>query len=242
MHFSRYEFCKLRQIPSNFAASLSPRLLRTKREGLSDAEAYAQAEKISSQKNPTVSAKVGRGKSLFKEDGTPYAPWMANYPTDYNNAVIKSKTDARGKLAADPQLAELSGVGVDWKMLGDELELKWSTGREENNLGFIVWRRAGRESEWEKVCDYNSAPAELASKGQEGGSYSFIVTDPSPGSWVYRISDVDSKGNISDLSQTLVEIESEEDSNVRKLALGVLIAVLLIALAAGLSLDPLSAT
>ncbi len=165
---------------------------------------------------------------------------MANYPTDYDDSVIKSKSDARGKLAADPQLAELSGVGVAWKMLGDELELKWSTGSEEGNLGFVVSRRAGRDTQWKKVSDYVDAPAELASKGPEGGTYSFLVTDARPGSWVYRISDVDSNGNFSDLSQTLVEIESEEDTKTRTIALGILITVLLIALAAGLSLDPLS--
>lgn len=210
--------------------------------GISQEESYAQAGKAAAQKKPVKSDRVGREKNLFREDGTPYAPWMANFPTDYDTTIIKSRTDAKGKLAADPQRAELSGVGVSWKMLGDELELTWSTGSEEANAGFIVSRRPGKTDEWQKVADNTSNPAELASKGTAGGKYSFIVTDPSPGSWVYRISDVDRSGNVSDLSQTLVEIESEQDSRTQKIALAALIAVLLLSLIAGLSLDPLAST
>lgn len=213
-----------------------------KRMGLTEEEARAQASKARAQSSPVKSDKVGGAKSLFKEDGTPYAPWMANFPTDYDTSVVKSRTDAKGKLAADPQRAELSGVGMSWKMLGDELELKWTTGNEEDNVGFIVSRRQGKTDKWEKLADNNTAPAELASKGPEGGSYSFIVADPSPGSWVYRVADTDKNGVVSDLSQTLVEIESEQDSQVQKVALVVLVAILLAALAAGLSLDPLSST
>ena len=210
--------------------------------GLSEEQAYAQAAKARAQANPVASNKVGGAKNLYKEDGTPYAPWMTGVIESPDAAVVKSRTDAKGKLAADPQRAELSGVGVSWKMLGDELELKWSTGSEEGNLGFVVSRRQGKTETWEKVCDYTEAPSELASKGVEGGNYSFIVPDPTPGSWVYRISDVDTKGNVSDLSQTLVEVESEQDGRTQKLALAVLVIVLLLALFAGLSLDPLSST
>ena len=210
--------------------------------GLTEEQALAQASKVAAQSKPVKSDKVGGAKNLFKDDGTPYAPWMADFPTEYDTTVIKSRTDAKGKMAMDPQREELSGVGISWKMLGDELELKWTTGNEEGNVGFIVSRRQGKTETWEKIADYATAPAELASKGREGGKYSFIVPDPSPGAWVYRVADIDRTGKVSDLSQTLVEIESEQDSRFQKIALAVLILILGVALAAGLSLDPMSTT
>lgn len=211
-----------------------------KRMGLTEEQAYAQALKAQKQKNPVKSQKVGGSKNLLKPDGTPYAPWMANVSAEYDSSVIKNKTDATGKLAADPQSAELSGVGMSWNMLGDELELKWATGSEDNNQGFVVYRRQGKSDKWDKLADYRDAPGELASKGPEGGSYSFLVQDPQPGSWVYRVSDVDQNNNVSDLSQLLVEIESDEDSKTRTIALIVLLAILGLALAAGIFFDPLS--
>lgn len=45
---------------------------------------------------------------------------------------------------------ELSGQGLVWRMLGDELELRWATGSEEGNKGFIVTRRQGKTQTW--VC------------------------------------------------------------------------------------------
>lgn len=210
-----------------------------KRMGLSDEQAYAQARKQQKQSNPVKSAKVGGRKNLFREDGTPYAPWMGNI-AEYDATVIKKRTDAVGRLAADPQLGELSGVGMTWKMLGDELELSWATGAEEGNRGFVVYRRAGKSDAWEKVSDFRDKPGELASVGPEGGKYSFLVTDAKPGSWVYRVSDCDQNNNVSDLSQVLVDIESEEDSQVRLIALVLLLGILALTAIAGLSLDPLS--
>ncbi len=214
-----------------------------KRAGVSEEEAIRQAAKATGKSTgEKKEAKVGRGKSLFKPDGTPYAPWMANFPSDYNDAVVKSKSDAVGSLRYDPQRAELSGVGLSYKLLGDELELRWSTGGEEGNVGFVVSRRGTREETWTKVSDYKDKPAELASKGPEGGTYSFLVTDPSVGNYVYRVSDVDTEGNVSDLAQCLVEIEAEEDTRLRLVALAVLLLVLGAALFAGIVFDPLSTT
>lgn len=203
---------------------------------------YAQAAKAVSQRNPTTAKSVGGKKSLLRPDGTPYAPWMGT-PAEYDNSVKKSRSDATGRLAADPQLAELSGVGLSWRLLGDELELRWSTGSEEGNAGFIVSRRLAREEKWSKVSDFQDKPAELLSKGKNGGDYSFLVPDPAAGAVVYRVSDVEAAtGEVSDLSQCLVDIDAPEDSSVRNIALAVLVVVLVAALAAGLSLDPLSST
>lgn len=213
-----------------------------KRMGLTEQQAYAQAAKAQSQSNPIKSSKVGGVKSLLKPDGTPYAPWMANVSPEYDSTVIKKRTDATGRLAADPQYAELSGTGLSWKMLGDELELRWATGAEDNNKGFVVYRRAGKSDKWEKISDFRDKPAELASKGPDGAVYSFLVPDAQAGSWVYRVSDCDQNNNVSDLAQVLVEIESEEDTRVQKIALIALLIILGLAVFVGLSLDPLSTT
>ncbi|KAI0561445.1 hypothetical protein FGB62_82g072 [Gracilaria domingensis] len=212
-----------------------------KRMGLSEEEAYAQARKAQKQRNPVKSDKVGGVKNLLKPDGTPYAPWMA-VSAEYDPSIIKKRTDATGRLAADPQSGELSGAGLSWKMLGDELELKWATGSEEGNKGFVVYRRAGKSDSWQKLSDYRDRPAELCSKGPDGGVYSFLVSDVEPGTWVYRVSDVDENDNVSDLSQILVEIESAEDTRIQKIALAALLAVLALAALVGISLDPLSST
>lgn len=210
-----------------------------KRMGLNDEQALNQANKIQRQSNPTPGSRVGGKKSLLKPDGTPYAPWMQNVSPDYDSTVIKQRTDATGKLAADPQSGELSGAGMSWKMLGDELELRWATGSEEGNRGFVVYRRKGKSDKWQKISDFRDKPAELASKGSKGASYSFLVPDAQPGSWVYRVSDVDQNNNVSDLSQVLVEIESAQDSKTQQIALIALLLLFAVAIFAGLSLDPL---
>lgn len=210
------------------------------RMGMSDEEARAQALKQMNQANPVKSNKVGGAKSLFREDGTAYAPWMADFPTEYSNKVIKNRTDATGRLAADPQLGELSGVGLTYRMVGDDIELLWATGSEEGNKGFVIYKRKGKASDWEKITDYRSKPVELKSKGPEGGKYSFLIEEPSAGTWVYRVSDVDANDNVSDLSQVLIELESPEDSKFQKVALIGLIVLFAIAFAIGVSLDPQS--
>lgn len=210
-----------------------------KRMGLTEEEAVAQARKQQNQSKPVRSERIGGGKNLFKPDGTPYAPWMTGISADYTPTVIPNRTDATGKLARDPQQGELSGVGLTWKMLGDDLELSWGTAAEERNVGFVVYRRKGKVDEWEKIADYRNDSA-LISKGTQGGTYSFIVEEAEPGTWVYRVSDVDTSKNVMDLAQVLVEIESKGDNKLRAIALGVLLAVLLFAVLVGLSLDPQS--
>lgn len=208
-----------------------------KRMGLSENEAKEQAKKQQKRKTPNRSDRVGRAKNLFRPDGTPYAPWMANFPTEYDASIIKKRTDATGRLAADPQLGELSGVGLTYRMVGDSLKLIWSTGLEEDNLGFAVYRRRGKSPDWEKLADYRSEP-QLKSKGSKGGSYNYLIEEPESGTWVYRVSDVDSNENVCDLSQVLVEIDSAEDKKSQKIALIGLLAALVIAAVIGLLFDP----
>lgn len=184
--------------------------------------------------------KVGGKKSLLKPDGTPYAPWMGGLAAEEGpRKVKKPKTDAKGRLANDPQAGELAGVGLNGRLLGDEVDLRWETGTEENNKGFKVTRRAGKSDTWEFVADYQTAPSELQTKGPEGGAYAFIdATNPPPGTWIYRVSDVSKDGTINDLAQCMVEVESSNARSTQTIALAVLVILAVGLVVAGLSLDP----
>uniref|UniRef100_A0A7S1EU49 Uncharacterized protein n=1 Tax=Timspurckia oligopyrenoides TaxID=708627 RepID=A0A7S1EU49_9RHOD len=200
------------------------------------------AADIAAAASPTKKErKVGGKKSLYRPDGRAYAPWMIGTlieePGEF--APVASKTDAKGKLAVDPQQQELAGVGLKSKMLGDELELSWSTGSEENIAGFSLQRRRGKDSVWEQLDDYKTSK-DLKSKGVKGGDYSYLIPKPEPGTWIYRVSDVSENGAVNDLSQTLVEIESEEDQKKQKLALAVFVILAVIFAAIGFLSDPQS--
>jgi len=186
--------------------------------------------------------KVGGKLSMYKEDGTPYAPWMvgAVNEEEIGRKEIKPKTDAKGKLAVDPQSQELSGLGLKFKVLGDdEIEVAWSTSGEDGILGFVVQRRKGKETKWETVSDYKLNP-KLKSVGGAGGNYSLVDDSVSPGSWVYRVSDISEGGKQNDLAQGLVEIESSSDAMKQKIALGVFIVLSIGLGALGLIADPQS--
>jgi len=186
--------------------------------------------------------KVGGKASLYKPDGTPYAPWMIGAVQEEAGAAAgrKPKTDAIGSLANDPQAQEVAGVGLRYKLLGDDLLLNWSTGDEAGNQGFLIRKRKGKTDEWVKVADYKSHPAELTSKGSLGASYTFMDKNAEPGTWVYRVTDVDKNGNMSDLSQTVVEMQSAGEQRTQVVALVAVVGILLVLGFLGTSLDPIS--
>jgi len=77
------------------------------------------------------------------------------------------------------------------------------------------------------------------SKGPEGGTYKFLDTTASPGGWFYRISEKTSTGEESDLSQCLVEIQTEDEQKFTLAAtVGIALTVVL-AIVAGISIDPI---
>lgn len=219
-----------------------PRYARMCENGPGEATGEAGSEETKSltgENNNTTTAKkdkgekkVGGTKSLLKPDGTPYAPWMRVAAGSEDSTSVRRKTEK-----------ELTSVGLKTKYLGDELELSWRTGGEAGNLGFVISRKSAREgSEFKVLDDSTSARADLSSKGPDGGSYSYLVRTniaQTPGSWVYKLSDIDAEGNITDLAQTLVEVEAAEDTKLRSIALAALLAVLAIAVFFGLSLDPM---
>ncbi|KAK1861084.1 hypothetical protein I4F81_003668 [Pyropia yezoensis] len=216
-------------------------VLRMAEEGAApEADVKAEVTEDAPAPKKKKEKKVGGKKSLLKPDGTPYAPWMGGLVEEEGpRKVKKPKTDAKGRLANDPQAGELAGVGLNGRLLGDEVDLRWETGTEENNKGFKVTRRAGKSDTWEFVADYQTAPSELQTKGPDGGAYAFIdATNPPPGNWIYRVSDVSKDGTINDLAQCMVEVESSNARSTQTIALAVLVILAVGLVVAGLSLDP----
>ena len=145
------------------------------------------------------------------------------------------------------------------------MELKWSTGNEEGNAGFIVQRRQGGAlltGASSAACPRRPSPlclcsagtdafadlesfesfAPLRTKGPGGGDYTFIDDTCSPGTWVYRILDCDSTGTRSAVCQKLVEIDAQSEQTFTLIVGGVIAALALALVAAGISADPIQTT
>mmetsp|Transcript_21892 Transcript_21892/g.34404 ORF Transcript_21892/g.34404 Transcript_21892/m.34404 type:complete len:259 (+) Transcript_21892:50-826(+) len=204
-------------------------------EIITDLEAY-EAEKR--KKAP---------KGMFNAEGKPYAPWMMDSvdaekakQAQENRRARKAaeKKAAQGALLVDPQAMELSGVGLKTKMVGDECEISWGTGDETGNKGFIITKRRGGSDDWQVVASYTDW-APLNSKGPAGGQYTYMDSDTEQGTWIYRVSDVNTQGQTSDLCQALVEVQDQGQQMATKAFAVGIIGVFGALLAAGLFLDPL---
>jgi len=143
----------------------------------------------------------------------------------------------------DPQAAELGGGGLRSKVISeDEVELRWSTGNEAGNVGFLVQRRAGGSNAFEVIASYESVGA-LKSKGPQGGVYSYLDdTVPSVGTWVYRVLDCDTKGMKQAICQKLVEVDSQSEQAATLVIGGVLAGIALVLFGAALFADPIQTT
>jgi hypothetical protein len=182
--------------------------------------------------------------------GVDYAPWMKVDEQDEAKmrAVMREKAEARrkrelqekevsGNLYFDSQAQELSGTGLNAKVISGEVELEWATKTEKNTKGFIVKKRPAKTDNFSVLASYEEW-GPLVSKGAAGGVYRFTDTDSSPGGWVYRISECDNNGNEADLCQCLIEVQTDQEQKAALFA-GVGIGVFLVgAVVAGLVLDP----
>lgn len=194
--------------------------------------------------------KTKKISNLRNANGVDYAPWMNMSAEDEDKIrqVMKEKAEARrkrqlqeqsvsGNLYYDSQAQELSGTGLNAKVIDGEVELEWATKTEKNTKGFIVKKRPAKTEEFSVVASYEDW-GPLVSKGAEGGVYRFLDTSSSPGGWVYRVSECDNSGKEADLCQCLIEVQTAEEQKAALIA-GVGIGVLLIgAVVAGLVLDP----
>lgn len=195
--------------------------------------------------------KMKRASNLRNANGVEYAPWMNITPEaeDEIKTVMKQKAEARrkrkdqeagvsGALLMDSQAQELSGGGLNIKVVSDnEVELTWATSSETSTKGFAIKRRPSRTEEFTTVASYETW-GPLASKGVDGGQYSFLDDGVAPGGWVYRITECETNGSENDICQALVDVQTADEQRGAIFA-AVGISVLLAgAVVAGLVLDP----
>lgn len=190
--------------------------------------------------------------NLRNEKGVDYAPWMAISEEDEAEIrkIMKAKTVARrlreeqqrsvsGSLYLDSQAQELSGTGLKAKIIDEDVELEWATKSETDTKGFVVKRRAAKTDEFVTIASFeNWGP--LQSQGKEGGIYRYLDTEVPPGGWVYRVAECDNAGTESDLCQCLVEVQTKEEQQAAVIAAVSIGVLAVLAVVAGLVLDPLN--
>jgi len=211
------------------------------------AELAAQSEKPEDLSEDAQ--RVYRG--MRSSTGVEFAPWMkvdaekiAEAKRQREERKARSVGGPSDAMLIDPQAAELgAGGGLKSKVLSEEeVELRWSTGDETGNLGFIVQRRKGGSQNFEDIESFESF-GPLKTKGVSGGEYTYLDdTLPGPGTYVYRICDQDTTNTRSAICQKLVEIEDASEQT-QTLIIGGAIALLAVALvAAGIASDPIQTT
>lgn len=195
--------------------------------------------------------KTQRMSNLRNSNGVDYAPWMNISEDDENKIrqIMAEKTaarrarqqqemDVRGNLLRDSQAQELSGTGLNYKVIDGQIELEWATKTEKDTKGFIVKRRKAKTDDFDTIASFEDW-GPLASKGEDGGIYRYLDTDVTPGGWVYRITESDNDGNESDICQCLVELQTDEEQRGAVIAAAGIAVVAVLATVAGLALDPL---
>jgi len=196
-------------------------------------------------------AKTKRMSNLRNANGVDYAPWM-NISEEDEEKIRQitlerararqirkeQETKVSGNLYFDSQAQELSGTGLNYKVIGGDVELEWGTKSEKDCAGFIVKRRPAKTEVFDVIESYvNFAP--LASKGPDGGVYRYLDTSVSPGGWVYRVSEATTTGEESDLCQCLVEVQTEDEQKAAIIAAAGIAVFAVLAVVAGITLDPL---
>eukprot|EP00591_Stephanopyxis_turris_P007652 CAMPEP_0195515648 /NCGR_PEP_ID=MMETSP0794_2-20130614/6643_1 /TAXON_ID=515487 /ORGANISM="Stephanopyxis turris, Strain CCMP 815" /LENGTH=289 /DNA_ID=CAMNT_0040644103 /DNA_START=68 /DNA_END=937 /DNA_ORIENTATION=- len=214
-------------------------------------DAMTEAEEIEELVKKEM-AKTKRMSNLRNEKGVDYAPWMNISEEDEAKIrqLMKEKTIARrarklqeqtvkGNLYYDSQAQELSGTGLNTKIIDTDVELEWGTKSEVDCAGFVVRRRPAKTEEFSVLATYKDF-GPLVSQGPQGGIYRFFDDTCTPGGWVYRVSEVSTNGQESDLCQCLVEVQTEDEQRAALFA-GVGFAVLaVVAVVGGILLDPMN--
>ena len=187
---------------------------------------------------------AGLGKISSETGNKQFAPWMGKFGEEEEKklrAVLREKAQARRRQRSsmkDSTNQELSGTGLRSKVVdGNSVELTWATGREANTKGFIVKRRPAKTEGFETLASYDTY-GPLASQGLEGGVYRYLDENVESGGWVYRITECESNGNENDLSQCLVEIQTQEEQMQTVIALAGFGLIAVASVVAGFLLDP----
>jgi len=217
-------------------------------EGTPDAE--VSVEEMARIDAEETILKEKRAAKFKTKAGVEYAPWLkmdaakeaetrqiAKEKAAIRAKQIQKEKELSGTLYFDSQAQELGGAGLNSKIIDGDVELTWMTKKETNTKGYVLKRRAAKTEDFVTIADYESW-GPLASKGDEGGVYSFLDTTTSPGGYIYRVTEVDNSGIESDLSQCLVEIQTDEEQRNTVIAAAGIAVVAVAAVVGGLLLDP----
>jgi hypothetical protein len=220
----------------------------TEEEYMAELAAQQQVEETGEDLSEEA-ARVKRG--MTSATGVEFAPWMkvdaeAIAKAKKEREERKRRSQAAGavdSIQIDPQAAEMNAAsGLKAKTLSEEeVELKWDTGDETGNAGFIVQRRRGGQEAFENLASFETF-APLRTKGPQGGTYIYLDDTAGVGTWVYRIIDCDTKGVKSGICQKLVEIESGAEQTQTLVIGGAIAGLALVLVAAGIFADPIQTT
>ena len=124
---------------------------------------------------------------LKTSDGVDYAPWMKISEEDEKKIyqTMKEKAMARrkrqeeqqnvsGNLYLDSQAQELSGTGLNSKVMGQDVELEWATSSETNTKGFLSNVVRQRQMTFIRL-HLLKIGVHLFQKGTEGGVYRYSM-------------------------------------------------------------------
>merc|ERR1719331_3716159 len=145
-------------------------------EEVIDEEEFMTEEEYLAEQEVELSQEAQKVVNNMKsESGVEFAPWMkvdaeaiAKAKKEREERKARAASSAKGdQMLIDPQAAELgAGGGLKSKVLSEEeVELRWSTGDETGNLGFIVQRRKGGSQNFEDIESFTSF-APLKTKGE----------------------------------------------------------------------------
>ena len=119
-----------------------------------------------------VRLKAKARKMMYNENGVAYAPWVTrqiNEEAIIEGLILKEKGGPAKKKTSILDRGEIeSSEGMKWRMNGDQVDLAWVTGVEDDNKGYIVEKRPSYGGDFQEVASFREV-AGLRSKGQSGG-------------------------------------------------------------------------
>lgn len=119
-----------------------------------------------------VRMKAKARKMMYNENGVAYAPWVTrqiNEEAIIEGLILKEKGGPVKKKTSILDRGEIeSSEGMKWRMNGDQVDLAWVTGVEDDNKGYIVEKRPSYGGDFQEVASFREV-SQLVSKGQSGG-------------------------------------------------------------------------
>ena len=119
-----------------------------------------------------VRMKAKARKMMYNENGVAYAPWVTrqiNEEAIIEGLILKEKGGPVKKKTSILDRGEIeSSEGMKWRMNGDQVDLAWVTGVEDDNKGYIVEKIPSYGGDFQEVASFREV-SQLVSKGQSGG-------------------------------------------------------------------------